>query len=70
MCGGGGSVTTPAADPAPVHVSEVGGSQSAARTAAKKEKQRRGINSNMLSQDRSLLSSAMGDNTGVKNVLG
>lgn len=37
---------------------------------SEKEKQRRGINSNMLSQDRSLLSSAMGDNTGVKNVLG
>lgn len=70
MCGGGKTVTqTVAADPAPVNVTDAGGSQSAARTAAKKEKQRRGLTSNMLSQDRSILSSAMGDSS-TKNVLG
>lgn len=70
MCGGGHSASyTPAADPTPVNVTEAGGSQSAARTAAKKEKNRRGISSNMLSNDRSILSGAMDDNA-TKNVLG
>lgn len=70
MCGGGHSASyTPAADPMPVNVTEAGGSQSAARTAAKKEKTRRGISSNMLSSDRSILSGAMDDNA-TKNVLG
>jgi len=71
MCGGGSRTITQtvAADPAPVNVTEVGSSQSAAQTAAKKEKNRRGISSNMLSNDRSILSGAA-DNNGVKNVLG
>ena len=59
MCGGGKRVQSqPAPDPAPVNVNETGG-QSAARIERKKQKQRRDINSNVLSTDRSVLSSAL-----------
>lgn len=71
MCGGSKNVsTTVAADPAPVNVTEAGGSQSAARTEYKKQKQRRGIGENMLSVDRSILSGALGQDNTVRNSLG